>query len=71
MRPDQLLDLPTRRAPFESIDDLAALEHEERGDLADTEAIRELRAPVGVNVHHPKAPLLSDLHPRDEALHPP
>ena len=71
MRPDQILDLPTRRSAFESIDHLPVLEHEERRDLADTEAIGELRALLGVDVHHAKALLLGDLHPRDEALHPP
>ena len=71
MRPDQIVDLTARGLALEPTDHTSVLHEDERRGGRDAETGDEAGVAVGVELEHGESTLLSDLDPRDEALHSP
>jgi hypothetical protein len=69
MGSDEVVDLTARDLALEAADDAPILDEHERRRGLHAEARDESRVPIRIELEHGEPLLLSDLDPRDEALH--
>ena len=71
VRPDQRVDLTARNPAFETPDDPAVLDQDDRRNRRHAELLDDSGATVGVYLEHRQLLLARDLDPRNQAFHPP
>ena len=70
VRADQILDLPSGRAPLQASHHFLVLDEDERRRRPDAESRDQFGVAVEIELHDVELSLLGDLDPGDETLHP-